>query len=187
MNSWFSSRGRSSDHNESNSSPVQALQYQPLQKLHNVVSSNNHLTDSPKSVPPLNLSVPTLTYSHLLNSLLRLIRILRIRQSWFLQPLGIGQYPNWKLNMSSQPLLQTAPGMFYGPVKPIALPIAPSKKCHVAKAFNSKLTTSSTRQKNRPTNPSRTKSLLCQRAHFPIMAELHRYPWSSSNWYAELR
>ncbi len=42
------------------------------------------------------------------------------------------------------------------------------------------------RQAHRPPNPSRAQSLLRQRAHVPIMAQLHRHHRRPGHWHAQL-
>lgn len=74
-------------------------------------------------------------------------------------------------NMSSQPLLQTAPG----------------NTCPIC-TFNftfEVLTVS--RQAHCSPNQSRTQGLLRQRKNLPLMAEFHRHPRWSSRWSSQLR
>lgn len=71
-------------------------------------------------------------------------------------------------NMSSQPLLQTAPGKTSQSQLhlPLLIPF---------------------RQAHRSPNPSRAQSLLCQRTNLPLMAELYRHPRRSSRGSPQLR
>ena len=67
--------------------------------------------------------------------------------------------------MSTQPLLQTAPGSSQ-----------PPRNTALSRAPPSFLLTFFPRQAHRAPDPRRTQSLLRQRAHLPLMAQLHRYP-----------
>ena len=73
-------------------------------------------------------------------------------------------------DMSSQPLLQTAPGT-----------------ADFHREHERVLLIMSYRQKNRTTNTSRTKSLLRQRTNIPLMAQFHRNTRRSCHWSSKLR
>jgi hypothetical protein len=78
--------------------------------------------------------------------------------------------------MSSQPLLQTAPGKLSTNPEPTSLNHIPQST-----------TTNNHRQANRPPHPRRAQSLLRQRAHLPLLAQFHRHPRWTSRWTPELR
>ena len=66
-------------------------------------------------------------------------------------------------------------------------PSSPALPIYIVCILFRSLTCYHTRQTNRPPDASRTKSLLRQRAHLPVMAQLYRDPGRAGGRFAELQ
>jgi hypothetical protein len=115
----------------------------------------SHLTIFSRAVPLLHQHLLAISQIHTASSTLTFTQFLSRGQSTVV--------------MSSQPLLQTAPG----------------KTQSTLSHPRPRLTYP--RQAHRPAYPRRAQSLLRQRAYLPLMAQLHRHPRRPRNWAPQLR